>query len=446
MKKLLLTTSTACFAILACQGAFAGNEHSRPNRGCWTMENLELQKKNDPGLEARMEKIESDMLLWQQKNAGLPTTKAVVYIPVVVHVLWNVAAENLADQYIIGAIAALNKDFRKQNPDWTNINTMAPQWANLAADCEIEFCLATVDPLGAATTGITRTQTTRTEFAGGNEMKYTAQGGKDAWSNGKYLNLWSVDFGSSGLLGFATFPGGSSALDGVVCEYKSMPGPPAFNPYDLGRTNTHEIGHWLNLYHTFQGGCAGMSSSNCTTGGDRVCDTPPISSSTFGCPTNTNANSCTEVSPFPPPFTSDQKNMWMNYMDYTDDACMYMFTSGQKTRMVSCLNSSRVALLTSAATNCATGTGINSIALEEYISAYPNPSTGEVFMNLNISDVSSADITVFNSIGEAILSKKVTVPSTKEIKLDLNSKPNGVYLVKIKTSEGTVTKKIVINK
>lgn len=445
MKKLLLASSTACLTLLAGQSAFAGNEPLLPNRGCWTMENLEIQKQKDPGLEARMEKIESDMLVWQQKNAGLPTTKAVVYIPVVVHVIWKTTAENLADQYIIGAITALNKDFRKQNPDAANINTMAPQWASLMADCEIEFCLATKDPTGAATTGITRTQTTITEFGQDTRMKYTAQGGKDAWNSSKYLNLWCVNFGSSGLLGFATFPGGNAAEDGVVCEYKSLPGPPAYNPYDLGRTNTHEIGHWLNLYHTFQNGCAGLTSSNCASAGDRICDTPPISSPTYGCPTNTNANSCTETSPFPPPYTSDQKNMWMNYMDYTDDACMYSFTAGQKTRMTSCVNTSRSGLLTSAATNCATGTGINEKELEQYFSAYPNPSSGEVFLSLAL-DVASADISVYNSIGEAVLTRKVAVPATKEIKLDLSNNPDGVYLVKIKTSEGTITKKIVINK
>jgi hypothetical protein len=154
------------------------------------------------------------------------------------------------------------------------------------------------------------------------------------------LNIWTCNI-SNDILGYAQFPGGAAATDGVVLHYKYTGKTGATAPFNKGRTGTHEVGHWLGLYHTFQGGCAGTSSTNCNSGGDQVCDTPPTSAARYGCPSvSTIHNTCTET-------PTDYRDMTMNYMDYVDDGCMNLFTLGQKARMVAVMNGVRASLKTS---------------------------------------------------------------------------------------------------
>ena len=157
-------------------------------------------------------------------------------------------------------------------------------------------------------------------------------GEKDAWNTNDYLNIWVCNL-ASGLLGFATFPGGNASLDGVVCDYAYFGNiGTATPPYNLGRTATHEVGHWLNLYHIW-------GDSYC--GNDYVSDTPEHEESNYGCPSFPHSSNCSS--------TGSSGEMFMNYMDYTNDACMYMFTNGQKNRMRATLNTTRSSLLNSQA-------------------------------------------------------------------------------------------------
>lgn len=241
-------------------------------------------------------------------------TRAVVTIPVVFHIVYNTAAQNVSDAQIASQLAVLNADYRKLNADWTNTPAA---FQSLVADCEVQFCMAQQDPSGNATNGIVRKSTTVTSFSTNDAVKKSAQGGDDAWNSSKYLNIWVCNL-SGGVLGYAQFPGGAAATDGVVITYTGFGTMgTAAAPFNKGRTATHEVGHWLNLYHIW-----GDDGTACT-GSDLVGDTPNQGSENYGCPT------------FPHVSCSNGTNgdMFMNYMDYTDDACMYMFTTGQKARM-----------------------------------------------------------------------------------------------------------------
>jgi hypothetical protein len=323
-------------------------------RSCHSMENLARLAEQDPAILQNLENIERHT---ENFVANGGSAERVVYnIPVVVHVLYNTTSENISDAQIQSQINILNADFRKLNADASSIPSV---FAGVSADTEINFCLATVDPNGAATTGITRTSTTKTSFGTDDKMKYTSQGGKDAWNTTKYLNLWVCDLGTS-LLGYAQFPGGAAATDGVVCNYTAFGNTgTAASPFNKGRTATHEVGHWLNLRHIW-------GDANC--GSDLVSDTPTHNTSNYGCPSQPHYSTC----------SGSPQEMTMNYMDYTDDACMYMFTAGQKTRMQAVLASggARASLATSNGCGTSTGGGTTTCAVPTGLSASSITSSG----------------------------------------------------------------------
>jgi hypothetical protein len=278
-------------------------------RSCHTMENHERLLQENPMHQQILENIEQ---FTQQaiNNGTVDMEKVVITIPVVVHVLYNSTSQNISDAQIQSQLTVLNNDFRKLNSDWTSTPST---FTSLVADCEINFCLATVSPTGAATNGIIRKSTTVTSFSANDAMKFTAQGGSDAWPTGQYLNIWVCNLGG-GLLGYAQFPGGSATTDGVVINYTAFGTTgTATAPFNKGRTGTHEVGHWLNLRHIW---------GDASCGSDLVSDTPVHSTSNYGCPSHPKSNTC-----------GTSAEMFMNYMDYTDDACMYMFSAGQKARM-----------------------------------------------------------------------------------------------------------------
>jgi len=236
------------FMFLMIQAVFAQHTHNGITR-CGTMQHLEWQKQQDPMLEGRMEQLEEAMQQWIENNPNYSDSKDLLLtIPVVVHVIWKTSQQNIPDAQIISQIDVLNEDFRRLNADTTNTPTM---FQGIAGDTEIEFCMASTDPDGNPTDGITRTETTVNSFSSNNAMKYTSQGGHDAWPTEDYLNMWVCNLGS-GLLGYAQFPNGPAATDGVVIRYANFGfNSPGGYPYNKGRTTTHEVGHWLNLYHSW---------------------------------------------------------------------------------------------------------------------------------------------------------------------------------------------------
>ena len=272
-------------------------------RNCGAMEHLEMQMQQDPKRALKLEQIEQQTRRFLQNPANR-AVNGVITIPVVVHVIYNNSTENISDAQIQSQMDVLNDDFRRLNSDADNT------WSQ-AADTEIEFCMATVDPNGNPTNGVTRTSTSVSSFSTNDNMKFNSSGGKDAWPAGDYLNMWVCDISGS-ILGYAQFPGGDPATDGVVMDYQYFGTiGTATAPFDGGRTTTHEVGHWLNLRHIWgDGGCSVD---------DFVSDTPTSDAANYGCATGHVSCGSTD--------------MVQNYMDYSDDSCMNLFTQGQKTRM-----------------------------------------------------------------------------------------------------------------
>lgn len=274
---------------------------------CASYEVLDAQLKSDPLLRRRMDDIELFTRQFQQKRYAQRLSLDTMIVPVVVNVLYRTAAENISLAQIQSQIDVLNDDFTGTNTDVNKIPTLFGSVK--AGDTKIRFVLDQV----------IRKSTSKTSWSTNDAMKKSNRGGINPTSPTTKLNLWCCTMGGS-ILGYAQFPGGSSSTDGVVILNRAFGSRTKFaggyytSTYDLGRTATHEVGHWLNLRHIW-------GDSNC--GNDLVDDTPLHTGANYGCPAANTPSSC----------SGTPVMMTMNYMDYTDDACMYMFTTLQKTRM-----------------------------------------------------------------------------------------------------------------
>ena len=302
-------------------------------RTCATMDEHRRLARLYPEYRRRRREIELETREFTARYAEEGLRTGVVRIPVVVHVVWNTAVQNVSDGQIQSQIDVLNADFRRTNAD---AGSVPAAFAGVAADTRIEFALAVRDPNCVATNGITRTNTATTGFvkATKNNVKSAATGGADPWPSDRYLNMWVAHFTDT-LLGFATFPGGPAALDGFVVDTESFGTiGTAAAPFNLGRTGTHEIGHWLNLIHIW--------------GDDQLL--PDICSLSDECGDTPNQGAENYDSPIFPHIScgnGPKGDMFMNYMDYVDDAAMFMFTQDQATRMNAALSVARPGILAS---------------------------------------------------------------------------------------------------
>lgn len=266
--------------------------------------------------------LDSDNSFPPIETVTLPS--GVVTIPVVVHVVYNNAAQNISDEQVKSQIDVLNKDFRAKNDD---ISKVPEPFKNLIGDAHIEFILATTDPQGRPTNGITRTKTTSAEFMPGDEIKFSNKGGIDAWDAGKYLNIWVCNL-SRGVIRYGQLPGGSPETDGIVINYKVFGTLGTVDAkFSKGHTLTGGVGTYLNLRHIW-------GDKPACTGTDFVDDTPPQAEPNFGKP----------VFPHITCNNGPNGDMFMNFMDYVQDDAMYMFTKGQVLRMHQTLQGPRKGL------------------------------------------------------------------------------------------------------
>ncbi len=294
-------------------------------RQCAAMQEFERLLEESPSFRTNQRRAEDFTGRAVMSGEAGRVAGKLITIPTVVHVVYKKPKENISQAQIRSQITALNQDFRSTNPD---ISKVPAPWQGLVGDAKVKFKLATTDPDGNPTNGVVRVHTDRASFGPGDAVKRANRGGATGWPSDRYLNLWVCTL-SGGLLGYAQFPGGPKATDGVVVLNTAFGTEgTAAAPFNLGRTLTHEVGHWLNLRHIWG------DTLDCS-GGDRVADTPNCEGPRGGKPT------------FPQISCGNGPNgdMFMNYMDYVDDAAMFMFTAGQVSRMSACLAGPRKSLV-----------------------------------------------------------------------------------------------------
>lgn len=315
MKKSIFMLGIASAIFVGCesdekmQTQLPENEISNVSgaRKCAADEVLKNQMSEDPALAQRMADIEAFTQRKLLENFESRLVNGVIEIPVVVNVLYKTTSENISQAQIQSQIDVLNADFNATNSDYSSVPTL---FAGVKANVGIRFVLDQVN----------RKSTSKTSWGTRDAMKKTKQGGLDPTSPTTKLNLWVCTIGG-GILGYAQFPGGSTATDGVVIDSKYFGNTgTATYPFNLGRTATHEVGHWMNLRHIW---------GDTTCGNDYCNDTPSHNTANYGAPAYPHYSTC----------SGSPVEMTMNYMDYVDDRAMFMFSADQKSRMLAVFQS-----------------------------------------------------------------------------------------------------------
>lgn len=384
---------------------------------------LDLQKQFESELE-RLANVQ------QKKNgSSLLSTNATIRIPVAVHYpsVVNSSTETVKSCLRLLAqkqVAILNADYNATNSDlslWTSASVYYPG-VNIG-DMDVSWEIATQNhPTSSGLTNGTLAVTFGTHFLSNADVD-------SEWSG--YCNLVVRNI-SGGILGYS--PLGGSPLQGmtVVIDNNAfgatMTGTPTScsgyvpgAPYNLGRTLTHELGHFFNLYHTFQS----CTNINCATQGDKVCDTPPLGTPTYSCPPDGSVAGCDG-------FTAA---LTMNYMDYTNDACMYMFTAGQATRMLAWYNTISSQLQTNVLAN-------NDFVKNNF-SISPNPNKG--IFSIQLSEVTdNYSVIIIDALGREIFNAEYNQTSDLVQNIQLDNALSGMYFVTIQSKGAQITKKIII--
>ena len=354
-----------------------------------------------------------------------PTTFNVV-IPVVVHVVYKTSSENISDVQVAQQIQILNDDFAALNND---INSYIPAQYNtdVSGNTGIGFCLVQTK----------RVLTSISAFSTNDAMKYTSSGGSDAVDPTKYLNIWVCNM-SGGILGYAQFPGGNVSSDGIVVLYDAF--GKTSGDYNLGRTATHEVGHYFNLRHIW-------GDRRC--GNDLVDDTPLHDGPNYRCPAEGATSNC----------KGPIVEMWMNYMDYTYDKCMYMFSKDQSLRMQATLVDGGPRFSMVQSNPCATLPAIQARRGNDFMSTdfvnkesksfqiYPTITSGNIFIQISASKTGVAELVLYTQSGKMVSRKRISVVegvNTQEI--NIGNFTNGLYIAQLIEGDKKHIQKLVIQR
>lgn len=326
-----------------------------PKRVCGTLDHEKWLDQQHPERAAQKAAYAKALNKWleNRKNDPAARNQTTTMIPLVVHMVYSSSADSVSDAQIFSQIQILNDDFTRNNAD--KVNTPST-FTSVASAPMVNYCWAQRDPNGNPTNGIERHKSATTSWSTNDAVKHASSDGMDAWDPSRYFNIWVCSL-QSPLLGYGEFPTGSlSNTYGFVANCTAFGNMGlAQAPFNKGRTATHEIGHCFNLFHIW-----GDDGGACT--GDDLCaDTPNQGSENYNCPTYPHTDACSATAP---------GVMFMNYMDYTDDGCMNIFTVDQSARMVAVVNNPPYnSLLTS--NGC---TPVTVVSLDAGISAITKPS------------------------------------------------------------------------
>lgn len=407
------------FALLIFQFSFAQQRTCGMEQYMQRMMNDPIARQNYLDLQQRFEVELAKLQENQNKSGGsnsTTSTNATIRIPVAVHFPDEFASSPCLISLALSQINVLNADYNATNSDisqWAGVSSLFPG-VNVGS-LDVQFVLATQNhPTETGLVNGDYAVTFGTDYLNDDDYDST-------WSG--YMNLVCRNAGD-GILGYSPLGGtpnnGATVViafdafgSGAGCE-GYVPGA----PYNLGRTLTHELGHFFNLNHTFAG-----CGTTCATQGDRVCDTPPSNSPVFGCPTPG------------VPMRCSVRTLSMNFMDYTNDACMYMFTAGQSTRMQAYYNSIANQFTTTALAN--------SEFLEANFSIAPNPNKG-VF-NIQFKEaMGNYSVEIYDATGRVIFEKEYVQNLDLQQNISLNTTLTGVYFVSIKSEGANAIKKIIV--
>lgn len=363
-------------------------------------------------------------------------------IPIVFHIIRNSAEVTISEAQIVSQIEALNRDFSSQAfvPDFP-ANQLEGFLAKRPERLNISFCLAVSKPGANGQRGILYEDTNVAEWSVDNQIKYTNAGGSDPWSTEDYLNVW-VSKLTDGVSGWAQLPGGPTATDGIVIDYRFFgTSGTAVAPYNEGKTLTHLVGSYLGLEELWN------ESIKCDD--DKVLDTPLHNGPNIGCPVYRHVSTCYQYATV---------EMTMNFMDNTDDPCMYMFTFGQMLRMHAMLgpkgprkmlanNGNLCYTEKIAGLNGATYDEHSSIVMQPKLSIQPNPSRGMVQFNIGNISNESAVLQVFDPNGRQKFTTAWETPATTStMNLDCVDWPPGIYFVKVTGDGQVITERLVITR
>jgi predicted Zn-dependent protease len=391
---------------------------------CGSLQLIKQQMTIDPAYAKKVHDAEKNKSDRSRSDKGKPT---VITIPVAVHVLYYTAAQNISDAQVQSQIDVLNEDFTATNSDYNNFDA---GYLSVKGDLEIKFCLIQV----------IHKQTQHKSFAVNDNMKYSKKGGDDAIDPMHVFNIWVCDIGQN-VLGFAYYPGISPEKFGVVCHTNAF-GKGAqyslFAAYNLGRTTTHEAGHCLGLVHIW-------GDSHC--GDDFVGDTPLHNDPNFGCPGPGHLSTCTGTPP----------EMWMNYMDYTDDKCMYFFSDGQVARadyfitndpqLNSIVNSACNLITTTSGFTNGSNTAINASRINgsNRFSIYPAITSDEITLMTSNTVKEKAELSIYNQTGSLVMKQQLFIAEGNNSQtINVSKLGNGIYILRLSSGAEKKTEKFII--
>ncbi len=408
---------------------------------CGTVSAMQMVEQNSPGYIQSTKNMFSD---FYNGNNSRAISDTFLYVRVVVHIVYNTPAENLADSVVFNQIEILNNDYGRMNADTVN---MRPVFAPIVGvDSRIRFVLADTDPQGNPTNGITRTSTNETSFFDftnflSEGVKSTADGGIDPWDQSRYLNIWvcdmSIPFLGPAVLGYAVPPSGlpnwdagstNGISDGVVIQYQVF-GSNNPNPLNVGattyvvkgRTPVHEVGHYLGLRHIWG------DDTNCA-GEDGLADTPKATDASDQDCDNTK-NTCTDNIA-----GINMPDMIENYMDYSAEDCQNSFTMDQVHFVRWVIRGFRPNIATVSFTE------IQEIDEFESLLVAPNPANDMVNFKTN-SSAQIKSLKLFNLSGQMVLSQNCNNAKASIATADL---PEGIYFVELSANHSTKRLKLVV--